>query len=354
MYENIETNAMTLSSNIKDITFKKRNFNLIYNENIYKAYIEEINNDYTIYKPFDIPDLYEQFSKLNISDIKEMQNFINKYGNIGVYEDNKRPINEKYIEKCSDWRSKILEMKLCILALYIYNSENIGYTIKAKENELKFYKNSFLYKSWFDEYKTFFENQCSTNNDIANQLKMACLSDIQNAFRSNIGKIKFSPMIDVNKNDSYNPILKANIEFPSLLAIMYWQLYLKFIENKKHFVCEGCNQTLDWYNNKENFFCTSCYDKHKYKKSMENNKVKAHRKFMNKSGYYTGNNNVSCLYIDPESRKKLIALRERIKDESLENQRFMIESEYLKWIEKKDKYFMSKVENIKRGNKNGK
>lgn len=332
-------------SDIKHVRFNKRNFKFNEHTNCF----EVINGEFTTYEPFKIHNLYEQFSKINPNDKNEILEFINKYGNVGNYDDEKRDISKVYSESYSYWRDKILEMKYSLLLLKIFNSENISYVVKINEEELSTSKNSFIYRLWFEsDWRILYENNINTNDTknllhIDEQLKYACLSDLQSSIRGNIGKIDFIPIIDLNKEGE--PCIRSTINFPSLLSIMYWQLYMKFIENKKHFVCEGCNQTFSWYNHKKNYLCNKCYEHYKYRDRTNKTMKSEHDKFGRRTLYYIDKSRYP--YLNEENRLKLQELRSKIMEHSNNKRKKLNEKEYLKWLEEQEKAYMEEVRKYK-------
>lgn len=339
-------------SDVKHVRFKKRNFRLVENEYAFKDCFEEINDMYTEYEPFKIENLYNHFAQINPNNKYEMLDFINKYGHIGNY-DKKRDVSKKYTENCyfgkNNWKDKILEMKQTLLFLDIFNSENISYVIKMKEEELVPFTNSHIYGLWFNsDWRTIYDNNIKSNDTnnllyIEEQIRFAVLSDLKTSIGDNIGTIDFIPLIDVDKDG--RPIIKSTISFPSLLSIMYWQLYMKFIENKKHFVCEGCNQTFSWYNHKKNYLCNKCYEHYKYRDRTNKTMKSEHDKFGRRTLYYIDKSRYP--YLNEENRLKLQELRSKIMEHSNNKRKKLNEKEYLKWLEEQEKAYMEEVRKYK-------
>lgn len=332
--ENFEFQTITLS-NVQYNSFKKYNF----------KYVKSINGfeliDYNdMYNPFEIPDLYNRFANLDSDSIDEISEFIRKYGNIGVIDSR----TETYFEKLTFWKEEIKKMRQAILLSEIYECENVKSKLLNLENEFLILQGTYLY-----EILTFnnpsLDKRLLENIDVFN-LRLSCLLDLQKVLETNIGQINFIPFIDLDKD--MKPCFKAKIAFPSLLSIMYWQLYMRFYENNRYFICVGCNNKFSWYNHKKNYLCDKCYEQEKYEIRMNNPKKKAHTEFLNRTIYYVSDKKSSCHYISRKDKEKLRLLREKIKDMSLEVQDEMNEENYFKWLREQESKFMQEVEKYKR------
>lgn len=352
-------NTITLS-NVKYASFKRHKFELVKGKYDFKDGFISVCKDYIEYQPFDIPDLYIKFAKLNPNNKEEILNFINNYGNIGIYDEN----SNSYFEKWRYWREEIIKMKQCLILLKLYNRQNIKYSFeKLHKKEKEILKDTALYEylkedsiplcifsisdkkcSNCGECKDFPEKYSPpSEEEVFNQknfdLRYSCLLDLQGFVKGNIGKISFSPLIDIDVDGK--PCLKASIEFPSLLSIMYWQLYLSFFENERFFTCEGCNRVLPWSKNKKNYLCYKCYERTKYNQRSNKTKTNKHDSFGRKTRYYISN---QYHFASKDSKNKLKILREQIMENSRYKKEKLNKDAYLKWLNKQENLFMKQVE----------
>lgn len=356
-------------SQVRYPDIKKRIFEFKPNENLALSYFMEIRGDYADeYNPFTIKDLYRQFANINEARIDEILRFIKQFGHIGVYDDKAKPYAEKYIY----WCQEINQMRKAVLLSELYSSVNIQLTIRAKENQIKKLEKGLLFEYLRSDKKNH-GKCCLSTRDIectncgqcealiksmpqiseeektkqeAYDLRIACLFDLQEIFKSKIGQMSFTPYIDVDGNNK--PRFISDLSFDSLISVMYWQLYMDFFENERFFTCEKCFGLFPYSSKKTSFICERCLGQKKSKERLNNPKKYAHDKFFRKTLYYVTDSGVSqCWAIDEEQRETLKILRDKLKENSLHKMKTMGEKGYFKWLKEQEDLFMRKVNKLK-------
>lgn len=325
-------NSITFS-NLEYFYFRKYLFNYIEIDG--EGAFESVEDDYIEYKPWEIEDLYKRFASLNPDNTAELIDFIQEYGNIGNYH----RLNGKYIEYKSLWVTEILRFKQLVLLSDLYKTENINYSI-----ELLDIKNNYLLKTTklYDFIKDFGFKHIDKIDSY--DLKISCLTDIQELLNPNIRNLSFVPLIGVDQEG--DPFMIARIEIPNLLAFMYWQFYSNVFSKEKYFVCAKCGETFPWVNHRKNYICPKCFDKERYKVEKDTPKNIGIKNFMNATSYYTSTSKHSCQYIKDNDKEFLSEARDAIKEEAEEKKNTMSDEKFTEWINKRKKIFIDNAKKM--------